>query len=99
MKWTFLRRDTILPVLSDETLIRDVGANPDNLTQLKDFLNKKKPIQHFSTFLQGRSSLERTPTGLGHQDNHDDHGDLSYAGHEDDEDSTSGEGELTVQQG
>ena len=99
MEWTFLRRDTILPVLSDETLIRDVGANPDNLTQLKDFLNKKKSIQHFSTFLQGRSSLGRTPTGLGHQDNHDDHGDHPYAGHEDDEDSTSGERELTVQQG
>ena len=53
--WSFLKRDSVLPVLTDDTLLQDLGVNADNLCQLKEFLAKRNPIQQYSTFLQGLS--------------------------------------------
>ena len=97
MHWNFLKRDNILPVLSDETLLKDVGAHPDNLVQLKEFLNRKKSMQHFSTFLNGQSSLGQEDRQDHHND-YDDNGDLSSDDHEGDGESLGQERGLSVQQ-
>ena len=81
MSWSFLKRDNVLPVLSDEELVHEVGVDPDNLTHLKEYLHRRKPIPHFSTFLQGRSALGQTTP---EQYNDDDHLD---GGRDDDIDS------------
>ena len=79
--WDFLSRDSVLPTLSDQDLLQDIGVNADNLGQLKEFLAKRNHIQQYTTFLQQ----------LPH-----DHGDDNDDDNPDHEDQEGQEKEMTV---
>ena len=56
--WSWIERQSVLPALSDQTLL-EIGACPDNLEQLRQFLQKKRSINHFQNFLrEGEISLQ-----------------------------------------
>ena len=84
--WKFVERASILPALSDQTLL-ELGANPDNLRQFQEFLKKKPQVIACLSSLGWSTETwkDQRDEDENHDDDDDDDDDDDYDDDDDDE--------------